>query len=334
MQVAFLKGRRGSDNVIIAQELVYSLGRRKGREGYMVVKIDLEKAYDRIEWSFIRMVLIHFGFPDNIIKLIMSCVTTTSTSLPFNASKLQPFCPSRGIRQGDPISSYLFLLCMEFLGAQITRMCEENRWDMIKASWNGPSFSHVFFADDILLFAKANSKNCNAIIEVLSNFCNLAGQKVNYGKSRVFFSPNVTGRRKMTMCKRLGIMATNNVGRYLGFSIIHKARIGNAFNFILDKVQSKLAGWKARLLSRAGRLVLAKSAATPIAEYFMHCHSLLAKICDSLDKMMRDFIWGSTEERRRMHMVKWSTVTLPKEFGGLGFFSMKHKNEAILAKLC
>lgn len=136
------------------------------------------------------------------------------------------------------------------------------------------------------------------------------------------------------MCRRLGILATNNLGRHLGFPIIHKSRVGNAFNFILDKVQSKLAGWKFRLLSRAGRLVLAKSAAVPIVEYYMQCHNLPAKVCDSIDKMMRDFIWGSTEERKRMHMVKWSTVTLPKDLGGLGFYSIKHRNEAILAKLC
>ena len=300
----------------------------------MVVKIDLEKAYDRIEWSFIRMVLIHFGFPENIIKLILSCVSTTLTSLLFNGSKLQPFCPLRGIRQGDPISPYLFLLCMEFLGAQITKMCEDNKWDMVRASRSGPSFSHVFFVDDIMLFAKANTKNCNAIMEVLNNFCNLAGQKVNYCKSRIFFSPNVTARRKRTMCRRLGILATNNLGRYLGFPIIHKGRVGNAFNFVLDKVQSKLAGWKSRLLSKVGRLVLAKSAVAPIAEYYMQCHNLPAKVCDSIDKMIRDFIWGSTEERRRMHMVRWSIVTLPKELGGLGLYSMKYRNEAILAKLC
>ena len=125
---------------------------------------------------------------------------------------------------------------MEFLGAQITKMCEEKRWDMIKASRRGPSFSHVFFSDDIMLFAKANAKNCEVILEVFDSFCSMVGQKINYEKSRVFFSLNVTARRKRGVCRRLGIMATNNLGRYLGFPIIYKGRVGSAFNFILDKV--------------------------------------------------------------------------------------------------
>ena len=98
MQAAFLQGRRGADNVIITQELIYSLGKSRGKEGFMVVKIDLEKAFDHLEWSFIRMVLTHFGFPENIIRLILSCVSTTSTSLLFNApqeelDKVIPFHP-------------------------------------------------------------------------------------------------------------------------------------------------------------------------------------------------------------------------------------------------
>ena len=140
----------------------------------MVIKIDLEKAYDRLEWFVIKMVLEHFGFPESMIKLIMSCVSTTNTALLFNGSKLDSFQPSRGVRQGDPISPYLFLLCMEFFGAYITSMCEVRRWDKVRASRSGPSFSHVFFADDLMLFAKVDRKNCEAIIEVLDNFCNLA----------------------------------------------------------------------------------------------------------------------------------------------------------------
>ena len=80
--------------------------------------------------------------------------------------------------------------------------------------------------------------------------------------------------------------------------------------------------------------MLVKFAVAPIAYYYMQCHSIPIKVCDSIDKMTRDFIWGSTKEKRRMHMVKWSTITLPKELGGLGLCSMKYRNQAMLAKLC
>ena len=97
---------------------------RKGKEGFMVIKIDLEKAYDRLEWCFIRKVFTCFGFPPNITKLIMSYISSSSTSLLFSEEKLAPFTPSRGIRQGDPLSPFIFLLCMEYLNAQIEDMCD------------------------------------------------------------------------------------------------------------------------------------------------------------------------------------------------------------------
>ena len=208
----------------------------------MVVKIDLEKAYDRLDWSFIKMVLEHFGFPESMISLMMSCVSTHTTTLLVNGSKLDSFQPSRGIRQGDPISPYLFLLCMEFLGVQITSMYEDKRWDKVRASRSGPSFSHVFFANDLMLFAKADYKNCEAINEVLDNFCNLAGQRVSITKSKILFSPNVTSRRARGICRRMGIAATTNLGKYLGFPIIYQGRVGNAYNFVVNKIQNKMAG--------------------------------------------------------------------------------------------
>ena len=223
---------------------------------------------------------------------------------------------------------------MEFLGTQITSMCEDRRWDKVRASRSGPSFFHVFFADDLMLFAKADYKNCEAIIDVLDNFYNLAGQKVNLTKLKILFSPKVTRRRKRGIFRRMGMAATNNLGKYLGFSIINQGRVGNVYNFVVNKIQSKLTGWRSKLLTKAGKLVLAKTSTAPVAEYYMQCQSHPVKVCDQVDKLIRDFLWGLTEEMRRLHLVRWDTVTLPKELGGLGLHRMKDRNNALLAKLC
>ena len=171
LQSAFVPDRKGMDNVIIAQEFIHSLGRKKGKVGYLAVKIDLEKAYDKLEWSFIREMLIKANFPSDIRDIIMSCVSTVSTSILFNGEALEPILPSRGIRQGDPLSPYLFILCMDFLGQLIEEKCNAKLWCPVKASQGGPAFSHLMFADDIMLFAKADGVNCLAIRDVLDEFC-------------------------------------------------------------------------------------------------------------------------------------------------------------------
>ena len=139
-QSAFILGKRGTDNVIIVQELVHTIGHAKGRKGYMAIKIDLEKAYDRIEWNFIREMFLKFNFPIKLTDLIMSCVSSVSTSLLINGGCLDSFCPSRGIKQGDPLSPYLFILCIEYLGHLIEEKCAAKVWNPLKTSRNGPLF--------------------------------------------------------------------------------------------------------------------------------------------------------------------------------------------------
>ena len=94
----------------------------------MAIKIDLEKAYDRLEWSFVYKILHAFHFPQNIIKPIMSYVSSTSISILVNGGKLDSFAPSHGIRQGDPLSPYLFILCMEYLSYLIEEKCVDGSW--------------------------------------------------------------------------------------------------------------------------------------------------------------------------------------------------------------
>ena len=125
VQASFVSSRKGIDNAIIVQEVIHSIAKKRGKVGYMALKIDLEKAYDKLERSFIKETLIRVNMPIDLIDVIMSCVSTISTSILVNGEALDLIYPSRGIRQRDLLSPYLFILCMDYLGQFIEKKCNE-----------------------------------------------------------------------------------------------------------------------------------------------------------------------------------------------------------------
>ena len=187
----------------------------------MAIEVDLEKVYDKIEWSFIREVLINTNFLQNVISLIMSCVSSVSTSFLFNGGNMEPILPLRGISQGDPLLPYLFILCMEALSYFIEEKCKTKSWIPVKSSNNGVAVSHLFFADDLVLFAKADHVNCSTIWDVLDDFCARSSQSISESKSRVFFSPNVDVDTKESLCDILGFSFNPKPRKISWFS--HKA---------------------------------------------------------------------------------------------------------------
>ena len=170
----------------------------------------------------------------------MSCSSSTSIFILFNSSALEHFNPTKGIYQGDPLSLYLFILCMEYSGSLIERECMEGNWTPVKASGGNIGISHPFFADDLMLFAKASEDNCETINEVLECFCAELSQTVSVDKSRIYFFQNVSSDLKEIICENIGVHATNNLGKYLGFPLRHKGVARNQYNFIAERVINKL----------------------------------------------------------------------------------------------
>lgn len=155
------------DNVIIAQEMVHYMKKTKANMGVAGVKLDMAKDFDRMEWYFLNQMLLQLGFSGKWCQLINYCVSTASISLFMNGVPMEPIFPTRGLRQGDSISPYLFILYMESFRRLIINATKKKLLDPIKPNAAFPEISHLFFANDCILFTKGN-KNLPLIICISS----------------------------------------------------------------------------------------------------------------------------------------------------------------------
>ncbi|XP_030479108.1 uncharacterized protein LOC115696343 [Cannabis sativa] len=244
-QAAFVPGRNIQDNNVIAQEIILSFNRKKGREGLFAIKIDLMKAYDRMSWRFIDHIIDCFG--------------------------------------------------------------------------GGPIISHIFFVDDLILVGKANLEEAKGYWDCLEKFCSWSGQKVNKMKTSIFFSQNTPNGMKQGIKALLGIGSPEGNVKYLGLPLFRSRQKDADFNFILDNLTSKLHGWKAKTLSKAGRATLIKSVGLSLPMYAMQTTKLSNRLATKIDGLVRDFWWGSEKVNHGLHLKAWDKFFLPKSLGGLGF---------------
>ena len=332
-QTSFIPGRQITDNIVIVQEVIHTMKTKQGKTGYMAIKIDFEKAYDRLKWKFIQETLAEVRFPQLLISVIMECITTPSMRILWNGEPTESFSPSRGIRQGDPLSPYIFVLCMERLNQVIEEAIIMNKWKPIRASRTGPQLSNLCFADDIILFGEATVEQALVIHQCLQRFCGASGSKISFDKSRVFFSNNMSWEAQQEVSEALCIEPTDDLGMYLGMPTLTSRVTKDTFGYLCEKIDRRLAGWKTKYLSLAGRVTLAKSTVSTIASYAMQTAKIPKNTCDKIDQKTRRFIWGGNEDTKRIHLISWERLQSPLNQGGLGCRSSRQVNAAFLTKL-
>lgn len=282
-QSAFLPGRAISDNVLITHEVLHYLKNSEAQvHCYMVVKTDMSKAYDRLEWIFIRAVFEHLGFDDIWVSWIMQCVSTVSYSFLINDLALEKVIPERGIRQGNPRSPYIFILCGEVLSGLCYKAQVRGDITGIRVAHHSPRISHLLFADDTMFFLKASVASCTTLQLILHSYELASGQLINASKSSTSFSAKTPQETRISVKQTLGIAQEGGVGKYLGLLELFTRKKRDLFSSIVDRIKIKAASWSSRYLSSAGKLTMLKSVLSPIPTYSMSCFLLPVGLCNQI----------------------------------------------------
>jgi hypothetical protein len=152
---------------------------RAVKHRHCALKLDMMKAYDRVEWDYLRAIMLKMGFSQRWVNIVMNLVSSVSYSMLFNGKNLEEVKPSRGIRQGDPISPYLFLLAAEGLSGLLKIVSESSQLEGIQVAPTPPPVNHLLFTDDSLLFFKATGGGATEVSNLFDSYCQALGQRIN-----------------------------------------------------------------------------------------------------------------------------------------------------------
>ncbi|CAA7045965.1 unnamed protein product [Microthlaspi erraticum] len=332
-QSAFVAGRQITDNILIAQELFHALRTNPGgRNKRMAIKTDMSKAYDRVEWDFIEAVMRKMGFAETWIRWIMRCITSVSYHVLINGQPRGNIIPKRGLRQGDPLSPFIFIICTEVLIALLNEAENGSKITGMRVARASPPVSHLLFADDSLFFCKAEPRECSEVLSILHKYGKASGQRINFEKSSLLFGKRVPGSTKTHIKSITGIQNEGGMGTYLGIPEDISGSKCKLFAYIKERLQNRVNGWRSKWLSKGGKEILIKSVALALPTYVMSSFLLPLEVCDQLTSAIARFWWSSDAERRGIHWATWDKMCISKEEGGTGFRDIHDFNLALLAK--
>ena len=217
--------------------------------------------------------------------------------------------PEQGLRQGDPLSPYLFLLCAEGFSAMLHDAEINGRLKGIKICNTAPSISHLLFADDSLLLIEANTNSVHEMNRIFSTYEACSGQAINKEKSAILFSKNTKLEDKSEVMNKMCITKEGFSGKYLGLPVYIGKSKTKAFHYLKEKIWSKLQGWKEKMLSKAGKEILIKAAAQAIPVYAMACFDLTKSLCDDINAMIARYWWSHMDKENKIHWVSWDKMT-------------------------
>ncbi|XP_062075693.1 uncharacterized protein LOC133779800 [Humulus lupulus] len=247
---------------------------KKTKDGFFLVKHDMEKAYDKLDWHFLKAVLSNWGFHDTFVGWIMN----------------------------------------------------------IKVARRATLTTHLLFADDIVLFRNASEKEAKTLMKCMDIICSWSGEKVSKPKYVVHFSKGAPNAKRMALAEFFQMSRAKGDRSHLGLPLLISRSREKDLNFILNKVNGHVQGWKEKILSKAKRSTLVQVVWSSLVSYVTASGPMPCALHESVDKALRSFWWGDTANKRKVHTLSWGKLCAPKLSGSLGFRTSKANTKAFMVK--
>jgi len=327
-QYVFLRNKGLLDSVLIANEVVEEV--RRNRRSALCFKVDYEKAYDSVKWNFLLDMLHKLGFHSKWIKWVTGCLKSSSISVLVNGSPTEEFKPLRGLRQGDPLFPFLFLVVAEGLAGLVRQASKQNMLTGVKVG-RDIECSMLQFAYDTLFMCEDSFSNIFSIKTILRCFELVSGLKINFHKLKLV-GINVDRYTLETYVKTLNCNTMQIPLKYLGLEIGGNPGKALFWEPVINKINARLSSWKGKFLSMAGRICLIKSVFTFIPLFYLSFFKAPASVCNKIKSIQRSFLWAWGRDNRSIPWVSWENICKPCEEGGLGIKDMRKFNFALMAK--
>ncbi|KAL2923049.1 LINE-1 retrotransposable element ORF2 protein [Bienertia sinuspersici] len=328
-QGAFVHSRYIVHNIMVCQDLVRKYGRKNSSPSCMI-KLDLRKAYDTVEWNFIEEMMQALNFPKTFIDWIMTCVTTPKFSIVLNGSPHGYFRTKRGLRQGDPLSPLLFVLGMEYLSRIMAQLVEDPKFKL-HPRCRGIKLTHMCFADDLIMCCKGEKESVDRLLKCFMIFSMTSGLKANSNKTEMYSC----GMKKADEDQILAESGFRKGGlpfKYLGVPICSKMINARHCEILVEKMTAQIRIWSSRNISYAGRCQLINSVLLSIHQYWAQVFVLPSSVLHQIEQVCRAYLWSGQWNSHKPGYISWENVCKPKKEGGLGFRDIHSWNVATMGK--
>ncbi|GJY77675.1 RNA-directed DNA polymerase, eukaryota [Tanacetum coccineum] len=328
VQTAFISKRQILDGPFILNELISWCKYHKIKA--MIFKADFEKAFDSVRWDYLDGVLNNFGFGVKWRGWIQACLSSAMGSILVNGSPSSEFKFYKGLKQGDPLSPFLFILVMESLHISFNNILNSGLYKGIRID-ESLTLSHLFYADDAVFIGKWDKANVITIVNMLKCFYLASGLKINIQKSKIMGIG--TSQEEVDVAANvIGCNTFSSPFNYLGVKVGSSSSRSNFWDEVIAKLSSRLSKWKIKMLSIGGRFTLNKAVLSSLPIYLMSIYKTPVGVLRKMESIRRRFFNGADINENKMSMIGWEKIMVSRKKGGLGISSFFAQNRALLFK--